>query len=336
MVVQRAKRLGEGSLVKEEERPGETTKFIAEWMERNYREDFDSFDSEYLKQEEEDEEEEATDDEEDVVKEDLKEENMSDESYDEVSQDKAMIQCPKCPKKYRTKNGMWTHKCEAHGDKMNSCDQCGKTFRFSYSLKRHIELRDERGKCPDKNVDIRKQLVEFDKLSEAQQMSRIDQIHRANYQDCSCTSDCFVPKDKLDQFKIFHLSYEPCQKCNTVTNLLEHTCKNNPKKPRQKKTTNRQIFFCYECGIVFHTRSSFNTHRHSKHDNELAQCHICSKHVPKLELSVHVNGKHKPKEACSVCGKFVARLKLHMETMHQVKNVFFDLNLYGLCRMTVR
>ena len=255
-----------------------------------------------------------------IESDDSSESSDDEEQYDEdtgnqvnVEGREKLVKCTECPRMYKSRKSMWQHKSKDHKGFRFKCDQCESVFKTAFALKRHSE-----------RVHINpKPLKEFSKLSRPQQIRRMNRIcenetNMPEYKkNCLCILEGIESnKERLKHFKVFHMGYEQCSKCNKIIedeNVQDHKCgKVRIKKP---KYTPQGPFICDECGTQFNTISMFDYHIKTRHLTDMRTCHICSKAFPKPNLRKHIL-THKSKTACNICGKLVARMKLHMETVH--------------------
>ena len=284
--------------------PEEELDFVADWMKTNYvKEELDKEGSQVGGNPDSDEE---------GV--DAKDRHSSPKYEPEEEQDKNNIfQCSytKCQKTFLSKTFLWQHKSREHTKNKFTCDICAKSFKQSCNLKRHKKIHnkgDER-------------LKPFKELSEKQQVRRMQLAHEeAGVKDCQCNPEGKRTGQQLREFKIFHLGYEHCSECRQVVeSLSEHNCE-GPKRFRLKKPKEdkpKAPILCIECGVEFRDPGRFYYHKRTVHKNGDVACHICSKVFNSVTIKGHLR-THNPKTPCDKCGKLVAKMKHHMDTVHQV------------------
>ena len=113
---------------------------------------------------------------------------------------------------------------------------------------------------------------------------------------------------------------------NTITEVSQtNDVDNDLKKSRKRKrgTTKKNVLtknrsnICPDCGKVFSNFYLANGHRRLVHDDTLHVCHLCSREIRGDQyLKIHLKRFHKALETCTVCGKLVKKLHIHMATMH--------------------
>ena len=84
------------------------------------------------------------------------------------------------------------------------------------------------------------------------------------------------------------------------------------KKPRYK---------CEICGYVFPKLSHLNRHMDSVHKKLTIECDRCNKKFRKANFSRHKCFVTPKKDICTICGKSVQDVKLHIEGVHEGKMV---------------
>ena len=174
-----------------------------------------------------------------------------------------------------------------------TCDQCGKVFTSRVSFKHHVKRHQDEKPAGSQKWVITKMLGDFER-------------------DCQCNLQLKSNLAKLRHFKLFHLNYEQCEKCEKIVmDLAEghHKCsklkKHQPKGP----------FICKHCGVEFNSHGGMDYHVKAQHIKEMVECPVCLKTLPKLNFASHM-AVHKPKTPCNICGKLVSKMKDHMESMH--------------------
>jgi len=182
-----------------------------------------------------------------------------------------------------------------------TCDQCGKVFTNKASFKSHMK------RCHISNVhEISSTSMWNGMYDKAKILSDFDK-------NCQCGLNLPTNIAKVNHYKLFHLEYEQCDKCEKIVQSLNdgrHKCGKPMKKPLTEPIA------CNYCGKEFNSAGGIEYHVKTAHLKETAECPICFKTYPKLGLAGHMT-IHKPKTACDFCGKLVSRMKEHLETMHK-------------------
>ena len=194
--------------------------------------------------------------------------------------------CPHCGQKFLSlKNHIENFHTESEP---LTCEQCGGMFKNKGKLKMHI----------------RKHYW----VNEAEQ-------------NCTCNMEFRGKQAMMEHYKIVHLNFERCLKCDSVVKDADeriHTCKNKlPKQEGIKKT------LCLECGIELPT-TLFEKHTRVAHDTTILQCEICQKNLSGVHSKLfHIKLAHKgTKMPCHLCGKELAQIVSHMRNSHFNKEVF--------------
>ena len=180
-----------------------------------------------------------------------------------------------------------------------SCDQCGKVFTNWRKFKHHIDRVHTNSDMPI--------LHGTNKWAIAKMMTDYEN-------ECHCNLELKSKQAKLNHFKLVHLDYKQCPKCDKIVqelNVGHHKCeKKNQWQPLLE-------FICEHCGKSFKSQGGKHYHIDNVHMKSTAECHICFKSCTKTTLSAHM-AIHKPKTPCKICGKMVGRMREHVEAMHQV------------------
>ena len=135
-------------------------------------------------------------------------------------------------------------------------------------------------------------------------------------EDCRCTVDFegqpqFV---KINHYKLVHLGYEQCKECNKLVSERKHLC--GKRKRHEKK---KYVYICEECELTFKNKLTLDNHMVEIHKSEdKIKCTLCPKYFSKAYIKAHMTkGAHKLRQSCSICGKSVAQMTIHMETIHK-------------------
>ena len=211
---------------------------------------------------------------------------------------KKQFSCKLCSHTFISQQAVLVHKDIKHNTGDHICDKCGKILSNVRKLKVHRYLAHEK----EKTVKINK-----------------DKMLNNFREDCRCNIILESCVDKIKHYKLIHLGYEQCTKClKIVRNVDEdqHDCN----KIKKVKKIPEQSFNCDDCCHVTKTKSGLDYHIKNQHKaSGVVQCTLCPKYfTTKEKVKYHMKFTHKPQTACQECGKVVARIKLHMESVHKV------------------
>ena len=292
--------------------PEEEFDFVSNWMKTNYV-------KEELEEKDQDQDEEGPE-----VGGSRDSEEGGDDEWDRLSSPKSepeeeqqneenLFQCSytECQKTFLSKKFLCQPKCREHTKNNFTCNICEQSFKQSCNLKRHEKVHE--------SADVK--MKPFKELSEKQQVRRMQVAHEeALVKDCQCNPEGKRTGQQLTEFKIFHMGYEHCTKClQAVESLSKHICEGpkpfRPKKPKKDKP--KVQILCIECGVEFRDPGRFYYHKRTVHRNGDVVCHICSKVFNSVTIKGHLQ-THNPKTPCDICGKLVAKMKHHVDTVHQV------------------
>jgi len=194
--------------------------------------------------------------------------------------------CPHCGQKISSlKNHIENFHTESEP---LTCEQCGGMFKNKGKLKMHIRKH--------------------------------NWVNEAN-QNCTCNMEFTTKQTKMDHYKIVHLNFDRCLKCDSVVKDADeriHTCKNKlPKQEGSRKT------LCLECGMELPT-NLFEKHTRVAHDTPILQCEICQTNFSGVHNKLfHIKLHHKStKIPCHLCGKELIKIGAHMRNSHLTKELF--------------
>ena len=127
-----------------------------------------------------------------------------------------------------------------------TCDQCGKVFTNKASFKSHMK----NGHASMANMGKAKLLSDFDK-------------------NCQCSLNLPTNISKINHYKLFHLDYEQCEKCEKIVQSISdghHKCSKPVKKPLAAPLV------CNYCGKEFNSDGGMSYHVKTVHLK--VSCHI--------------------------------------------------------------
>ena len=180
-----------------------------------------------------------------------------------------VLQCSQCDYSTRFKEHLTSH-MNTHNERRNfMCSDCGQTFKWSHSLKRH------------------------------------QRTHQSNFKRFSC-SFCFKEFSRKDHLTIHENLHRtssasfPCAVCGA-------SFKNKKTLAGHIKTHNSEReFACDQCDSSFTRRSSLTRHFDRVHAGKTIQCHLCPATFSyRSTLEDHKKAAHnegKRDFACNICG----------------------------------
>ena len=161
-----------------------------------------------------------------------------------------------------------------------TCDQCGKVFTNKLSFKNHM-----------KKGHTSADMVGSTMWGKAKILSDFDK-------NCQCGLDLPTNISKINHYKLFHLKYEQCEKCEKIVQSISdghHKCGKPVKKPLAAPIV------CNYCGKEFNSEGGISYHVKTVHLKvpsiilvtivgcfflqETSECPICFKTYPKAGLS---------------------------------------------------
>ena len=196
--------------------------------------------------------------------------------------------CNRCTKQFRTQSELNKH---LRKHVANTCDVCGKTFKFKSIMKKHKETVHRDGEAPTMPCEICGKL----------------------YKGENCLKEhCVAVHNSPGRFK--------CSECGKEFWLAKRL------EMHMRNHTGEKPYQCSECGKAFPLASSLYVHskRHTTERNY--KCKLCDKtYTTKYYLKEHMD-KHDPARAvmCDLCGKsFKSKwfLKMHKE-IHMNRRIY--------------
>ena len=229
---------------------------------------------------------------------------------------------------FNSPTGVYQHVEKEHGPhNAVVCEICFEVFTRMKALKKHLRTHKEKQICEDcgktfcfKSEHIKKFHTKRKSISKKRNSHR-EMIMQGIKEDCRCNLDFSEKNDKYirSHYKTIHLGYTPCPKCKQLLKdrkKYKHSC---PDKAKAKAQNRIREYRCEECGVVKTTPVGLKDHMQSVHNPEtMVQCKFCPKLFTCSQLKKHVeNGPHTTKKTCNICGKSIAKMKIHMETSHK-------------------
>ena len=184
--------------------------------------------------------------------------------------EEALLKCQLCDYNTRFKEHLTSHMHTHDSDRNYMCSDCGQTFKWSHSLKRH---------------------------------QRTHQTHPDLRYTCNFCFKTFSRKDHLTIHEDLHTTSSetfPCAQCGA-------TFKNRKTLTGHMKThTSQKDFKCQECDSKFTRRASLNRHVRAAHAGQVIACPLCPAVFSyRSTLEDHKKASHnegKREFGCSLCG----------------------------------
>ena len=166
---------------------------------------------------------------------------------------------------------------------------------------------------PKPKHKTRKHLTSKPSDGETAEKKWLDRYHK----ECFCNLEFTNNIQRTDHFKTFHAGYTQCTECLRVLKDVtkKHKCQERAKGNDRRGAT------CHECGRVFKKSSSMYSHMKAYHSKTTSECEKCGK-VFKCEIYMreHLKKVHSENQACTICGKQVAKMQVHVNLVHTDKS----------------
>ena len=221
------------------------------------------------------------------------------------------LTCPDCGRQFIKER---THDYEAHLqshiDQNIPCDLCDKVFKNTLNLQQHIKYTHE-GIKP-----------KFNRMTPQVIAAKCDN-------ECKCDIAFKMVKEKVTHYKLVHMGYKECPKCNKIVQSLEqqyHNCA--PLKKKEDKYKDKYVV-CEDCGKEIHSKKiAYHTKKY--HEVVECSCDKCGrKYNDTMSLRDHMRDCMKA-EQCNLCGAMVSRINDHIRNVHTAEeDKRFVCNLCG-------
>ena len=207
------------------------------------------------------------------------------------------LTCPDCGKQFMKER---THDYEAHlqshTDQNIPCELCDKVFKNTVNLQQHIKYTHE-GIKP-----------KFNRMTPQVIAAKCDK-------ECKCDIVFKMVKEKVRHYKLVHMGYKECPKCNKIVQSLEqdyHKCA--PLKKREDKDKGKYVV-CEDCGKEIHSKKVYY-HKKKFHEVVECSCEKCGKkYNDTMSLRDHMRDCMKAVQ-CNLCGAMVTRINDHIRNVH--------------------
>ncbi|XP_055840123.1 zinc finger protein 502-like [Episyrphus balteatus] len=239
-----------------------------------------------------------------------------------LHENKELIECPKCPKRYFTKPGLKLHNQKTHhpDKKPSICKICDKTFQYNHDLVIHNHKKHD-GPVP--------KLVRRTGKPITAACAALRVIKKQKKRDfvkpfkCDKCEEAYVLEEQLKRHVKVHDEYRPhtCKFCSKSFKRDAHL-----KLHVNNIHFNRKPYKCSICGAAFVQKSHLTDHTAIRHENKRNyQCKVCHKkfgtcQILKTHMLIHSNDRP---YICSICDKGFKQLmvlKSHMTYMHYWKS----------------
>lgn len=215
------------------------------------------------------------------------------------------IQCPKCPKRFKSKFYLMEHDNVHKGVRPYSCTDCGQSYHHKVSLQIHMKSH-----LPPQNLACEYCGKVFPYRTRL--LSHIASVHLKNRRNFRCRF-CYNLYSSLsvlnEHIKTRHATTYTCEVCSKTFKVASKY------KAHVLQHTNPKPFICNICNNRYASKAFLNEHL-LKHEG--LRKHICQKcgarfaQASHLAAHRHVHGEKK--HACPECGrKFNRRdnMKVH-------------------------
>ena len=217
------------------------------------------------------------------------------------------MQCPKCPKRFRSKFDLTEHDNVHKGIKPYQCNDCGQSYHHKVSLQMHIKSH-----LPPQNLacEYCGKIFPF----RTRLLSHIGSVHLKNRRNFRCRF-CYNLYSSLavlnDHIKTRHATTYTCEICSKTFKVASKY------KAHVLQHSNPKPFVCNVCNNRYASKAFLNEHL-LKHEG--LRKHICQKcgasfaQASHLAAHRHVHGEKK--HECAECGKKFNRrdnMKVHMK-----------------------
>ncbi|KAK0094497.1 hypothetical protein PV326_010719 [Microctonus aethiopoides] len=215
------------------------------------------------------------------------------------------MQCPKCPKRFRSKFDLTEHDNVHKGVKPYQCNKCGQSYHHKVSLQMHVKSH-----LPPQNLacEYCGKVFPF----RTRLLSHIGSVHLKNRRNYRCRF-CYNLYSSLsvlnEHIKTRHATTYTCEICSktfkVVSKYKAHVLQHSNPKP----------FVCNVCNNRYASKAFLNEHL-LKHEG--LRKHVCQKcgasfaQASHLAAHRHVHGEKT--HACPECGRMFNRrdnMKVH-------------------------
>ena len=219
---------------------------------------------------------------------------------------------------FNSSTGVFQYVEKVHGPQNQLvCEHetCLKVFTSMKTLTKHQRIHNEQKVCENCGKSHHISQCPTQRKSAGGNRHR-KMILQGFEEDCRCNLDFSEKNDnfKRHHYKTIHLGYNPCPKCKQLVKdnnkYKVHSCQDKDRMP---------TFNCKECNASVTSKKGLKAHIQRVHNTEsLEQCKFCPKLFTPYNLKNHLkNGPHNVKTKCTICGKSIAKIKVHIETSHK-------------------
>ena len=236
------------------------------------------------------------------------------------------LQCPACPKSFKTRKLMRDHKAKSYGNRVYRCKRCDKWFSTRLKLDNHINVHLNRRphKCSTCNATFtsNKNLCRHLKNHTVESERKFGCPH--------CPKRCNTRRHIESHIRMH--TNERRFKCSEC----EKTYKYDAQLRIHHRLHTGQRFHCEVCKKPFVDKAEMKRHMVIHSDLRPYKCDTCGaafkrKGVLNAHISRHGNLFNITKEECTICGqklKFKHYLKKHME-IHDPNRPSFKCHVCG-------
>lgn len=240
--------------------------------------------------------------------------------------ERKIYSCELCNKEFTKKSNMKQHlECVHLGLDKRICEICAKTFKYDKSYKEHMQKHT--GYKPFKCEYCEKQFC-----TRKQLRFHINLHHTTKSFDCDICAKSY----KCEAYLRKHILEEHSGRQFFCTLCDFESYRKSSLQKHRKVCTERTLYPCHLCTLVFKTKILLDMHIGRKHiEKPSYECLACHRKFKTIgPLNTHMNQQHSTRmHVCDQCGKSFKcdrYLKNHQEVMHNSQPKIYKCTLCNL------